>query len=120
MNAIVARKINFGMSGTQKYRNKPTEVDGIKFPSKKEANRWRQLLLLQANGEVRNIERQVTFRLEVAGLLICKYIADFTYEERTKGEWHSIVDDAKGFLTREYRLKRKLMKACHGIVIRES
>lgn len=115
------RKISFGTSGNQKFRNKPTIVDGIRFPSKKEAQRWRDLLLLQANGEVRNIRRQVEYRLEVLGMLICKYRADFVYDELRASVWtDEIVEDVKGYRTPEYRLKRKLMKACLGIEIRET
>lgn len=115
------RKISFGTSGNQKFRNKPTIVDGIRFPSKKEAQRWKDLLLLQANGEVRNIRRQVEYRLEVLGMLICKYRADFVYDELRASVWtDEIVEDVKGYRTPEYRLKRKLMKACLGIEIRET
>lgn len=123
----MSRVISFGMGRniTPKYRNKPTEVDGIKFPSKKEANRWKQLQLLEKNGEVRNIRRQVEYRLEVAGRLICKYRADFVYEElrsevKVGGVWLEVVEDVKGFSTPIYVLKKKLMRACLGIEIREA
>ena len=79
--SATARRISFGMSGTQKYRNKPTEVDGIRFASKREATRYKQLLLLEKNGEVKNIIRQLRYKLEFAGHLICTYQADFVYTE---------------------------------------
>lgn len=114
------RKITFGMAGGQKYRAKPTIVDGIRFPSKKEARRWQDLLLLESNGEVRDIKRQVEYKLEVMGILICRYRADFNYEELRAGQWLAVVEDVKGYKTAEYRLKKKLMRACHGIEIRET
>ena len=47
---------------------------------------------------------------------ICAYIADFRYEREDKdGVWHYIVEDAKGVETPEFKLKKKLMKACLGI-----
>ena len=36
-----------------------------------------------------------------------------------QGRAFSVVEDAKGMRTREYQIKRKLMKAIHGIEIRE-
>jgi hypothetical protein len=120
MVAVMARKIHFGTSGTQKYRNKPTQVDGIQFSSKKEAKRWTDLNFLQKQGMIRNLERQVTFKVTVGGRLICRYIADFTYEEDQHGAWSKVVEDSKGYPTPIYKLKRKLMEAVHGITIRET
>jgi hypothetical protein len=116
------RLVSFGMSSAAqpKYRNTPTVVDGIKFSSKREAKRWQDLCLLERNGELRNIKRQVEYRLEFNGRLICKYRADFVYEELRGVAWSEVVEDVKGFRTREYRIKRKLMEVCHGIMIRET
>ena len=115
-----ARIIRLGSGTAPKYRNQPTLVDGVRFDSKKEAAEWRKLQILERAGRIRNLERQVTFPLEVAGTKVCSYKADFVYEEYVKGEWPKVVHDAKGMLTPIYRLKKKLMKACHGIEIRES
>jgi hypothetical protein len=38
-------------------------------------------------------------------------------KEDKDGAWHDIVDDAKGVETPEFKLKKKLMKACLGIEI---
>ncbi len=46
-----------------KYKAVRTEVDGIKFASKKEARRYGELLLLQRAGEISNLELQVPFLL---------------------------------------------------------
>jgi hypothetical protein len=126
MSAVLERRvIRLGSAGqptSSKYRNKPTEVDGLRFDSKKEATRWKQLRLLEANGEVRNIQRQVTYPLTVEGKLVCKYKADFVYEELRKGVWLSVTEDVKGQTNggpmRIFRLKAKLMQAIHGIEIR--
>lgn len=120
----VGRIISFGAQPGQKYRNKPTEVDGYKFGSKAEAKRWTDLKLLQAAGRIRNLECQhsskaaCTFRLEVNGMLIARYVADFVYEEAPA--WVKVIEDKKGYPTPIYRLKRKLMEAVHGIEIRET
>ena len=120
MARSVGRIVAFGTRPGQKYRNKPTTVDGIKFSSKKEAKRWTDLKFLESKGLIRKLERQVTFKIEVGGKLICRYIADFTYEEAAHGTWARVVEDAKGYPTPVYTLKRKLMAAVHGVEVRES
>ena len=98
-----------------KYGNKRTEVDGKSFASKKEAKVYQQLKLLEKAGQISDLQTQVTFRLDIDEHHICRYIADFVYIENGK----RIVADAKGFKTPEYKLKKKLMLACHGIEILE-
>lgn len=99
-----------------KYRNKPTDIEGIQFDSRKEAKRWQDLSILQADGQIKKLQRQVTFPLIVNGQLICKYRADFQYEEN--GE--RVTEDVKGLRTDVYKIKAKLMKACLNISIRET
>ena len=117
-----------------KYHNKKITVDGITFDSKKEANRWCELLLLERAGQIKNLERQKVFELiptqreilpekdkygnNKLGKVIerpVKYKADFTYIENGK----MIVEDTKGYRTSEYVIKRKLLLYLHGIRIRE-
>jgi hypothetical protein len=104
----------------RKYHNEPTEVDGIHFGSKKEASRYEQLKLCQMAGIVRNLKLQVPYKLKVNGLLVCTYKADFVYEDKFGSRWKEIIEDVKGMRTREYIIKRKLMKAIYGIEIRET
>lgn len=115
-----ARRVHFG--APQKFGNKPTVTDdGVKHASKREAKRWRDLTLLQEAGRVRNLKRQVPFAIKApSGYTICKYIADFTFDEYEGGTWTPIVEDAKGYPTAVYKLKRKLMKHLMGIEIRET
>ncbi len=116
-----------------KYRNKKIEVGGIVFDSKKEANRYRELLLLEKAGAISDLQRQVKFLLIPAqrepdtigvrggihiGKLLekeCAYYADFVYTENGK----AVVEDTKGIRTADYIIKRKLMLHVHGIQIRE-
>ena len=121
MSIVTPRLVSFGTNKRPKYGNKATVRDGITFHSKREADRYVQLKLLEISGRIRELKLQPEFRLEVNGMLICKYRADFAYEElQRSGQWAAIVDDSKGYKTRGYLLKKKLMKACHGIDIRES
>jgi len=101
-----------------KYGNKKVTVQGIKFDSKWESERYLYIKSLELAGRVRKLELQVRFALEVNGQKICTYIADFRYEkENANGDWETIVEDAKGVETPEFKLKKKLMKACLGIEI---
>ena len=102
-----------------KYGNVPTIVDGYRFDSGSEANRYCELKQLQAAGEISGLEvdkKQLRYPLVVNGIKICTYVADYRYVERGQ----LIVEDRKGKRTRDYVMKRKLMKACHGIEIRET
>ena len=107
-----------------KYNNKKIIVDGQKFDSKKEANRYKELRLLERAGEIKDLRTQVKFKLipaqrdEATGKVVereCSYKADFVYEEDGK----TVVEDVKGFRTKEYIIKRKLLLWKYGIRIRE-
>lgn len=105
-----------------KYHAKKTELDGITFDSRKEADRYAELKLLERSGAIHNLQRQVRYELIPAqkkdGKTVeraCHYIADFVYEENGK----TVVEDVKGYRTKEYVLKRKLMLQVHGIEVRE-
>lgn len=104
--------------GFRKYKNEKTQVDGVWFDSKREARRYGELKLLERAGEIRNLRLQVVYDLVVYGRLVCRYRADFVYEDRRLG-WAEVVEDAKGCRTEAYIIKRKLMLAVHGITIRE-
>jgi hypothetical protein len=99
-----------------KYGNQKTEYDGHKFDSKKEARRYQDLKIMEQAGAISNLKLQVRFPLTIGGILICTYVSDFTYKEGSR----ECVEDTKGFKTPEYKLKKKLMKAIHGIEIIES
>ena len=101
-----------------KYKAIKTFVDGIRFDSKKEANRYVQLKMLEKNGIISNLSLQVPYTLSEStkyGRKI-KYIADFVYEEDGK----IIVEDVKGVKTPVYKLKKRLMAEKYGIVIKET
>jgi hypothetical protein len=99
-----------------KYKAKRTEVDGIVFASKREATRYQDLKVMQDLGLITGLTLQPKYPLEVNGVKICTYIADFLYFEN--GE--RITEDTKGVKTPAYKLKRKLMLAIYGIQIRET
>ena len=109
-----------------KYRNAKTVVDGQTFDSRKEANRYYELRLMEKAGEISELRRQVTFVLIpaqfVAGMhaeRAVKYVADFVYVDNATGK--TVVEDVKSKATRtpEYVIKRKLMLYRYEIQIRE-
>jgi hypothetical protein len=83
---------------------------GIRFQSKKEAYRWRELLLLEKAGTISELRRQTRFPIELNGEHICDYVADFDYREG--GKW--IVEDTKGAWTDVFRLKYALIRAAYA------
>ncbi len=101
----------------RKYRNEPVTVDGQRFASKKEAARYQELLLMQRAGEIRDLVCQWRYPLEVNGVHVCFYVADFVYTTR---EGQSVVEDCKGMRTPVYKLKAKLMFGVYGIKIKET
>ena len=101
-----------------KYFAKKTVAMGLKFDSRWEAERWGQLKAMERAGIVTQLERQVKYELSINDVKICNYIADFRYLlEEENGLSKLVVEDAKGILTAEFKLKKKMMKAIHGIDI---
>jgi len=103
--------------GRSKYGNKKTEVDGFVFDSRREANRYSELKLLEKAGEIKDLELQPVFQCLVNLKLVCKYVADFRYYDIKNS--YLVTEDVKGFKTKEYIIKRKLVEALFNITITE-
>ncbi len=120
-----------------KYHNKHTErvtPSGavIRFDSQREARRYDNLMAWQKTGEIKDLRLQVDFTLQEAytdtegcRVRAVRYRADFTYlrrqMDREGHNWTLVVEDVKsrGTRTKDYLLKRKLMKDRFGIDIVE-
>ncbi len=109
-----------------KYKAIRTTVDGVTFDSKREARRYQELKLLERGGEIRGLERQISYELAPPVRLdgesrlkpALRYVADFRYWDfRIHGV---VVEDAKGMESPVSRIKRHLMKSVHGIDVRLS
>lgn len=120
-----------------KYHAKRTQaVDGTVCDSRKEARRLNELILLERAGKISNLRCQVDYelvppqyevyerasktgkRLQDGRKLVERsvmYRADFVYDE----DGRTVVEDVKGLRTREYIIKRKLMRYILGIKIKE-
>lgn len=94
-----------------KYSARKVFVDGHKFDSKKEANRYMVLRNMLNVGLIRNLELQPEFLLQEGfrhkgkKYREIKYIADFRYIDDEGVEW---VEDTKGYKTEGYQIKKKL------------
>lgn len=128
----------------EKYQNKKVTVDGISFDSRKEANRYCELKMLERAGKITDLDLQKVFLLipaqfEESGEVYTRgkkkgqpkrgkcieqsvtYKADFYY----KVNGREVVEDVKGYRDpasgsyARYTIKRKLMLYIHGIRIKE-
>lgn len=94
----------------EKRANKFGAVRTCGFDSKKEFNRYRELLLLEKAGEVSDIQTQVKFTLYgQKGSKICTYKADFVY---TQKDGTKIIEDTKSPITCTpvFKLKWKMLE----------
>ena len=95
-----------------KYKNQKTQMDMYVFDSAKEAQRYRELKLLERVGEISNLELQPRFLLQDSFKKNSKtyrkieYVADFKYIENGK----IIVEDVKGLQTEVFKIKHKLFE----------
>lgn len=125
------------MGYRNKYNATKALVDGNVFDSRKEAQRFLELSVLEKAGEIINLRRQVKFLLIPAqrepdttgpkggvkrGKVIereISYIADFVYERN--GE--TVVEDVKGYRGGAgyslFKIKKKLMLYFNNIIVIE-
>ncbi len=111
------------------FRSSPTLIDDIWFASKDEALRYRELKQQVRDGLIRDLETQPKYVIEVNGVLICRYTADFRYV--VVKDARMVVEDVKSkrvdkygdkhgtAMARDWPLRKKLMKAVHGIDVLE-
>lgn len=105
-----------------------------KYASHKEAQRAHDLKVMLRAGLISDLREQVSFELipaqygecgkDLKGSTVkvlleksCHYVADFVYYDNETGE--TVVEDTKGFRTRDYVIKRKLMLQKYGVRIKE-
>ena len=95
-----------------KYHNVKTVVNGIKFDSRKEAERYNELKMLERCGVISNLELQKKFEIcpkKYANKRARYYVADFVYVENGQ----KVIEDTKSFITKKnavYSLKKALVQ----------
>lgn len=85
-----------------KFKAKPTNIDNIRFDSKKEAAFYTQLKTRQKSGEVIGFFRQVPLHLTAN----IRYVMDF-FVFYADGTCEGI--EVKGFETEGWKLKKKMV-----------
>lgn len=112
------------IAARSKYNNQPTERNGIKFDSRKEASRYEELMLLRQAGEIDNLKLQPQFTLQESYMTpegervrAIRYVADFSYTQGSR----MVVEDvkSKATATAQYKMKKKLMQERFGISVKE-
>lgn len=100
-----------------KYLSKKTILNGIKFDSIKESNRYSVLKMLEKSGRIKDLQLQKKFRLQDGfkkGSKIYRpidYICDFYYFDTKENKY--IVEDVKSKFTEKdkvFNIKRKLFE----------
>lgn len=96
-----------------KYGNIHTRVDDRVFDSKREAQRYQELKLLEKAGVISNLRMQPKYELvpkfqnrEGAWERAMHYVADFEYVENGV----TVVEDVKGMETQVFKVKIKMFK----------
>lgn len=94
-----------------KYNAKPTTVNGVRYDSKSESGRFRQLELLQQAGVISNLKLKPIYELQPSFVdntgkrqRAVNYEADASYTENGR----EVVEDVKGFETAAFKIKRKM------------
>ena len=102
-----------------KFNAKRTTIDGITFASQHEARRYQALRHMERAGVIQGLELQTRYPLVVNGVPVTSYRPDFQYVVSRTGE--VITEDAKSgpTRTRDYIIRKKLMRAIHQIEITE-
>lgn len=113
----VAKKLGEFAPKKHKYGAVKTEAGGYKFASKREANRYLELKMMEHAGLIADLELQPEFPIEIDEIPICVYKADYAYFFLETGV--RVVEDVKGFQTAEYKLKKRLVEAVYKIRITE-
>ena len=99
-------------SKTTKYNQKKVVISGINFDSKTEAKRYRELLLLEKAGHIKNIKIHPNFVLQKANKKNrehqISYSPDFRYTRTHDGQ--DVAEEVKSKATRTeaYSIRRRL------------
>ena len=92
--------------GSQKATsNTYTELAGRRFDSKLERDRAEHLVMMLRDGQIHDLQFQVTLYLTRARI---GYRPDFVYMEDYAGGQRKVWEDAKGFETEKWRIVKKL------------
>lgn len=102
-----------------KFKSIPHFIDGIRFDSQKEAAYYGTLKLRMKAGDIKSFRRQVRYKIEINGIKITTYVADFVV---LNWDGTKEIIDVKSSFTKTlapYRMKKQLMLALYRVIIKE-
>jgi hypothetical protein len=114
-----------------KYNARRVKADGHTFDSQAEYRRYKELLLLQAAGEIKNLYVHPRYPLQPAFVdndgtryRSIHYTADFLYRDIPTGRW--VVEDVKSAATAKseafrlrWRLFRRMHRSVWGVIVEQ-
>lgn len=103
-------------AGTGRHGNKITTVDGYRFASRLEADRYRELVLLRHAGQIRWFLRQVPFDVAPGVVYRCDFLV--MWNRTGTAEDTVTIEDTKGHLTATSRTKIAVVQERYGITVR--
>jgi hypothetical protein len=105
-----------------KYGAVAQTVDGQRFASGAEAKRYAEMKILEKRGDIAALELHPVYQIVIDGAPvkmrnghIAKYTADFRYLENGV----RVVEEVKGYVVRDYPLRRALVEHIYHVQIRE-
>lgn len=105
-----AQKLNpLTAAAVKKFIEELESEGALRFDSKAEARRYVKLKDLEDKNIITNLQRQVSFRLEVNDQLITTIRPDFLYTSVESGK--VIIEDVKGYPTPDWKMRWKLLQA---------
>lgn len=107
------------MTGYKKKSNKygaiKQRVNGKTCDSKLEATHYRQLLIAERGGAIKDLIFHPRYPIEINGKKITTVVLDFQYTDCKTLKTHYV--DSKGVYTSESKLRHKLLEATHNITV---
>ena len=100
----------YALRREHKYGAKRTLYNGEWYDSKKEAAQAAELDLRVRAKDIHGYERQVKFDLEVRGVIVARYVADFLVHHHNG---NLEVVEVKGMHTPVWKLKKKMFEALY-------
>lgn len=105
-----------GRRGSHKYGARKTScLSGHSHPSRKEAQRCNELMLMVKAGVITDLHHEVQFWFHIDEQPLkhrngrrCGYKVDFTYREIATGQL--VAEEVKGYVVRDYALRRALFE----------
>jgi len=113
--AKVNARVAEALGKRNKYHAKGVAHEGKYFDSGAEFKRYRLLELLQRAGKIEALKFHPVYSITVGGIHICDVELDSEYIDKETGEL--VLEDVKGYYTRESKIGHRLVKGVYGLEV---